>query len=409
MATGGRGLRGARRAVALTFGLLLLGLSAMGFQVRSAAAQDWVFGSKFTQTGTYNSNLLLNPDNKISAFGSISVPEFKLERSGPTSKVVLGGKFTFAEYIDHSSLNSQDQNGTLSIDKELSERSKLGLEASVDRDSTLTSDRDITGRFLNRPVHFVAFDVAPFWSYDLSPIDQIRLSPSFSAVNYADSPVETDYRIYGGNLAYSHSLSELTQVTGNLSYYRFEPDDTQNSKTDIYGGLVGYRYTPSERLLLDGAVGLNYKVRTTDGSSGSGSSSDVGYRLKFNATYAIDDQTKARLALSRDEEPSGNGRTITRNRASIALSYQLSELTVLNLDASYADNEKIGGSSTQSSEGTSRYFSLKPSATWQITDRLSFAASYQFRHKRSDGGSATDNAAFITLRYSLQDQHWSGF
>lgn len=413
MAIGGGGLRGVRRALAVTCALAAFALPAMCFEIRHAVAQEWLLGSNITQRGSYNSNLLLTREDETSAFGSITIPEFKLQRTSPTSNIVLDGKFTFSEYINHSNFNSQDQNGALTIEKDLSERSKLGLDASVDRASTLTTDRDITGDFLNRPVHFVAWDVAPSWTYQLSPIDQIRLGPSYSAVDYEPVSTKTDYRFYGSSLQYSHALSELAQLTGSLSYFRYEPNGL-DTKTDIYGGLVGYRYRPSERLSLDGAVGLNYRVRTeSGGSSGSDSSSDVGYRLKFNANYDINEQTQASLSLSRDEEPSGARRTVTRNRASLSFNYKFSELTAFDLQASYADNESIGGSDSdsESSEGTSRFFRIGPSAIWRITEDLSLSATYQFRYKlfRADGGSASDNAAFITLRYSLQDQHWSGF
>jgi hypothetical protein len=38
------------------------------------------------------------------------------------------------------------------------------------------------------------------------------------------------------------------------------------------------------------------------------------------------------------------------------------------------------------------------------------AATYQFRYKAFEtrGGSAMDNGVFLSLRYALPSQHWSG-
>jgi hypothetical protein len=263
-------------------------------------------------------------------------------------------------------------------------------------------------------VRFTTWDAAPSWTYLLSPIDQITWTGSYQSTDY-NSITETDYRYYGTSLDYTHQLSELAQITASLSYFRFDPDDTLNTRTDTYGGLLGYRYSPTERLTIGGSAGLDYGVtHQNDVGRNTGNSTDLGYRLKFNVDYVRSDQTKADLVLSRDTEPSGEGRQVTRNRGTLTISYQLTELTILKLDASYADNEDYFSSqsgSDENGEGLSRFWSIGPSVALNFTEDLSVQASYQLRHKifETDGGSATDNAAFVTLRYRLPDWHWSGF
>ncbi len=388
--------------------LLFFALAVCG-SAKAALAQDWMLGSSISQRGSYNSNLLLNQNNPVSAFGSITIPELKLKRSGPTSSVTLDGQFKFAEYIDHSDLNSQDQNISLNASKDLSERSTLNFVGHFDHDSTLSSDRDIDGQFLNRQVKFISWDVAPSWTYQLSPIDQINWGGTYQQINYDDNTVKTDYRFYGTTLNYSHSLSEVAGMTGAVSYFRYQATDVLvDTSTDIFGALIGYRYAPTERFSISGAAGANYKLRHVDGRGDSG---DVGYRVKFNTTYQVNDQTKAEVALSRDEEPSGEGQTVTRDRGTLTLSYLLSELTQLSLSATYSDNEQVADSGTEKNEGgKARFFSISPAVNWNITDQLSLGASYQFRYKIfASSDSAIDNGAFITLRYALQDMHWSGF
>jgi opacity protein-like surface antigen len=141
--------------------------------------------------------------------------------------------------------------------------------------------------------------------------------------------------------------------------------------------------------------------------------SSLGYRLKFDLNYLMFDDTKLVFSLSHDSEPSGDGRQLTRNRARLNLEYQLSELTTFGLDSNYTDNEDYFGLETSADEdqGNSRYVSVAPSVTFQLTEELSLEAQYQYRHKmfQSDGGTATSNAAFLTLKYEFPTLTWGGF
>jgi hypothetical protein len=403
-------LGGTTIRLAILVGLVLLTISAGGY---SARAQDWVVKSGISQRVQYNTNLLLTPNDEVNTFGSVTTPYVTVERDGPNSRMTLDGKFKFAEYLDHSELDSQDQLVNFSGTKDVSDRSTLGLTAAFIRDTTLESEQDISGRFLDESVRFTRWQADPSWTYWLSPVDKMTLSGDYQTVFYA-SDLKTDYQYYGGSVQWEHQLSEVAAVLASASYFRFDPDDILDTKTDIYGGLVGYRYTPSERLSLTGQVGLDYDATHQDDiGSGTGDSDDFGYRVKFDFDYEVSEQTKAKLLLSHDTEPSGDGRQVTRNRANVILSYQVSDLTTLSFNAGYLDDQDYFGSSTGSNaaDSQSRYYSVSPTVTFKITDDLNLDASYQFRYKttEADNESANDNMAFLTLRYALPDQHWSGF
>jgi len=401
MAIGVGGLRGVNRALALAFALLVFGLLATCLETRAALAQDWSFESNLSQRMGYNSNLLLNPENEISTFSSQTTPEIQLSRAGPTSDITLLGRVDFNEYFNHSDFNSIDELGSLDVSKALSERSTVKFNGSINHDTTLESDQDVTGKFVDDAIRFTAWNANPSWEYLLSPIDRLNLSATYQQVEY-QSAEKTDYQTYGPTVTYSHDLSELATVNASLRYSRFDPDDEENRRQDTYGGLIGYDYHPTERFTIGGAAGLSYNVTHEEGQSDE---SDIGYRFQFNMNYLINEQTRATVSLSRDTEPSGDGEEVTRNRASAGLSYQMTEMTVFTLNSSYVDDQE-----TQSEDGVARYVTVSPAVQWNITEDLSLAASYQFRYKTVESsGSATDNGAFITLRYALPEVHWSGF
>lgn len=408
MTISGGGMRGVNRALALAFGLLIFGLLAMCFETRSALAQDWMFESALSQRFGYNSNLLLRPDNEISTFRSTTTPELTLSRAGPTSDISLNGRFEFTEYFDHSELNEQNQFAKLKSTKAFSERSSMGFDANFAHDTTTSSDdtdntddTDATDRFVNNQIRFIRWDVTPSWQYLLSPIDRLKLSARYLQSDYFSSE-KTDYRDYGPTITYTHDISELAAIFGQLDYSRFEPDDEVNTAQDVYGGLLGYNYHPTERFTISAAAGLNYNVTHEDDAKDS---AEIGYRFNLDMNYLINDQTRATLTLSRDTEPTGDGEARTRNRGSVGLSYQMTEMVSFALDGSYIDDQE-----TQSNSDVSRRIQVRPSVRWNITEDLTLGASYQFRYKTFESsGSAIDNAAFITLRYALPDLTWSGF
>src|SRR6185369_2519810 len=173
------GLRGVNRALALACCLFVSGLLATCFETRAALAQDWSFESNLSQRMGYNSNVLLNPSNEISAFSSRTTPELRLSREGPTSNISLGGRFVFTEYFNHSELNTQDQFADLNVTKALSERSQLGFAGNFAHDSITDNEDEATGDFVTRQIQFIRWDATPSWQYLLSPIDRMRLSARY--------------------------------------------------------------------------------------------------------------------------------------------------------------------------------------------------------------------------------------
>jgi hypothetical protein len=375
----------------------------------SASAQEWKLSTNLSQRALYSDNLLLSRDREIESFGFITAPALTLERTSPTSDISLDARFEFAEYINHSEFNSQDQFLNLNVDQAISERSALQLSGSFTRDTTLKSEQDVTGRFLDNSFRFVSWNVAPGWAYLLSPVDQMVVRGSYRQVTY-DTSQKTDYQYFGPAIDYSHRLSELAQVTGTFSAYRFIPDEPGDDYTDTLSTLFGYAYSSSERFSINGGVGLAYSMRHENPGKDS---TDIGYRLKFNMKYLMNDQTSANVSLSHDTEPSGDGDQVVRNRASMGLNYKVAPLTTLRLSVDYADNIDVLGFEGDSTtdEDTSRYTSVRPAIDWQLTEDWSLEAEYRFRYRLfdDDGGSALSNSVFLTLQYNFPTLIGTGF
>jgi hypothetical protein len=386
-------------------------LSALSCALPSGGeAQEWTLDTSLSQQGVYSDNLLLDQDNEIDTFGSITTPGFVLSRESPTLDVSLDARFEFAEYFNHSDFSSQDQIVRLRSSKQFSQRSTFDVNGDFRRDTILESEDDETGQSVDEPVRYISWDVAPSWTYLLSPLDEVTIGGSYRENSY-DSSEKTDYQYFGGTVDYSHRLSEIDRATAELRYFRYIPDRANDSPTDVVSVLFGYGYEPSDRLSLVGAAGVGYSMRDPDGSGGN--EDGVGMRLKFDARYDLSDVTYTRFSLSHDSEPSSDGEQTTRNRASLGLNQKLTPMTTIGLNLDYVDSYDYLGTENDatSDERRSRYALVRPSLSWLLTEDLSLVAEYSFRYKvfENDSDPAVANSVFLTLKYELPTWGWSGY
>ena len=376
---------------------------------KDASAQEWRLDTNISQRVLYSDNLLLSRDREISTFGFITTPALHLERNTPAGQIALDGRFDFAEYVDHSEFNSQDQFLDLAVDQAITERSALRLDASFTRDTTLKNDQDVTGRFLDDSFQFVNWSVAPGWAYLLSPVDEIEVRGSYKKVNYYTDE-KTDYQYFGPSIDYSRQLNELERVTATVAAYRFIPRESGDDYTDTISTLFGYAYDPSELFSISGGVGLAYSMRHEDPGNDS---DELGYRVKFNVKYVMSDQTSLRASISHDAEPSGDGDQVVRNRVTFGVDHQLAPLVTARFNADYVDNEDIFGTETNTSneQETTRYTSIRPALAYQLTEDWSLEAQYSFRYRlfEDENEHATSNSVFLTLQYNFPTWAGTGF
>ena len=383
----------------------------------SASAQEWKLSSYLASRFLYSDNLLLSRNRDIEAFGIVPTLGAILERTSPTSHVALNGRFEFPRYIDHSEFDSEDQFLNLGIEKLLSERSTLRLDADFRHDTTLRAgagtDEDETERDLQQSFDYIRWQVTPSWTYLLSPLDEITTQGTYRQVDY-DTSQKVDYQYFGPLFGYNRRLSELDKITSSISWYRFNPDRAGRDTVDTVGALVGYAYDPSERFSISGAVGVSYSMRDDQGgdsgNDSSGNDSDVGYRAKFNMRYLIDDQNTVHASVSHDTEPSSEGDQETRLRVTLGAEHRLTELTTLGLNADYVDDTDVFGSGSSSDEDddNARTFSIRPNVAWRLTEDFSLVAEYRYRYKEFEQSNDTvdSNTVFLTLRYNLPV--WAG-
>jgi hypothetical protein len=376
---------------------------------RPSAAQQWLLQPTMQQQLKYNDNVLLSPGNEKSGIASVSTPEVKISRLDDRLNLSLDGQFRFTRYFDRPEFDSDDQFLRFDGSYLASERSTLRLLTNFSRDTSLTSDLIDSGTFLTKLIRVTSVNVLPSWQYLLSERDTLTLAGGFNQVDYGTSS-EIDYRNYTASTTYNHQFTELFDINAAIDYQRFEPLQGSTAITDTAGFLLGVDYHPTERLNIGGAAGVNYAIaESSNGGNGGNGDNQVGYRLKFNANYMLNDQTHLTAVFSHDREPSSNGELVNRNRARVGISYQLNPLLTLSFAGSYYNNTDPLSSTSSSTNKDTQSYILGPTVAWQFSESWNLAGSYTYRHKISGQGheSATSNAVFVTLRYSPLGFQWS--
>jgi hypothetical protein len=395
---------------------LALPLSSFWF-CHEGNAQEWKLDTNLSQQVLYSDNLLLGVDREIETFGAISTPSLRVQRLSPTLDLTLSGRYEFSEYLNHSEFNSQDPFIGINVGKILTERNSLAFKGSFSQDSTLKSElQDETSQFVDKLIQATTYDARPSWTYLLTPVDRVVLGGSYTNVSY-DSAEKTDYQYFGSTVDYSHQLSDIDSVTANVSFFRYIPDRVDDAPTDTVSVLGGYSYKPSDRLSFSGMAGLAYSMRDSNDSGDSGSDSDndggLGFRLKVNASYKLDERTSGRVSISHDSEPSSEGDQTTRNRLTLGLNHKLTPLTTFSVNLDYVDNFDYAGmgARTEDDDRESRYASVRPAIAWELTEDVSLVAEYRYRYKLYDdnGDSAMSNSVFLTLKYALPTWAWDGY
>jgi len=185
----------------------------------------------------YNDNLRLNVNNKISTAEATFSPSAVFSISTPTSGASGNLRFDFRRFEDDSDLN--DDNVRLNVNTfHNMERSRLGLDLGVIRDTTLDSTLEATGLAFDR-INRQRIDVSPSWTYSFSQRTRLNANYSFSDVTYQNPGTSgfIDFTLNSGQASLTHVLNERAIATLTLSGSRSNNDNnTESTNINLQGG-----------------------------------------------------------------------------------------------------------------------------------------------------------------------------
>lgn len=254
------------------------------------------------------------------------------------------------------------------------ERFKRVASVSYLRDSTLTSERGLTGLTeTNRPHE----TVGATFSNAVQATQRFTISGqgSWTANHYADASgtglVDYDYGAAAINADYS--LTARSSLSFDGSYGKLIVPTTDAGSRSLAAN-IGWQTLLAERWKVSLSAGPIRVESDFIVDNGTGYSMSLRHESEVNAFI---------VSLSRDVIPTGRGVLSKRERASLSWSYNVTERLSAQATAQWIKNREVAPDFGVEFPAT-RYANVSSDWQWQCTPSIALYASFAWATQRQD-------------------------
>ncbi|WP_297527154.1 hypothetical protein [Thiohalobacter sp.] len=415
--------------------MLALGASTLLLTLPLAApAAEWYAEPSLKATSRYDDNVRLLPENEQSAAEFALTPRLPFGRR--TERSELEGVLDFrVRRFNRSDLDTNDARFDLNGYYLASERSRLTLDLSLVRDTTLDTELDDTGVVYSR-VRRNSRTLSPGLTHIFNEKTRGSLTLGLTRVDYADEATTglRDYENRSATASVNRQWSQKTVLTASLGWSRYqrEDDSVRSDNTQLTLGAE-HRFTERSRLsAYAGTRRTETRVSTGATACPDGTVFDA-FGLFFGLPPCVDTATGTRsdfvtITLSSTSRSSGSvfGLTATHEFETGELSVDASRSITpqasgqgllisdrLGFSATHGFTETLSGrlglnwyraSATDDAIGAvdRTYITFTSGLRWQPRRDWSFSLAYRYRKQDREAtlGSATGNVVSLALNYA---------
>jgi hypothetical protein len=370
-----------RTVLRKTVSILLLAACAAGVD-----AAEWKIDPTIQFRAGYNDNIRMNIDDEISSAEARLSPSaiFSVE----TSESGLFGdlRFDFRRFKDDSNLDDNNVRFLTSSYHRM-ERSELGLDLDLIKDTTLDSQLENTGLVSDRVTRY-RVNVGPNWSYNLDERTTARFSYTYSDVQYNNTGENgfVNFHVNSGQASLQRVLNERAVASTPLSYNQTSNDNQVDTKNINLQGGASYQFSET----LSASLFAGVRGTETDFSQTSQipifsgdiiigfiplnedvTRSDWGYTFSGSLTKNfLRGQTG--VSTSRNISFDINGIPIEVTRLGWNNLYRFSETLSGDLDLGFYQSETNNNARSNLNR---KYYTLEPKFNWNFTEiQLEFPA-----------------------------------
>ena len=380
------------------------------FLSSSANAREWYIQPTTKLRVEVDDNLRLRTEESKDVAGFRASLFTKYGTRTETSNIDLTTLLDVYRYWGQENLDREDLDWTAGSNFQLTERNQLGLDAVYIRDTSLTSEIELTG-LTQILVDREKFNISPHWAYTLSELQTLQTQYTHEEVTYDNTSNSrlNSYKTDSINLTYIYQWRADTQLFATFSALQYRLTDI-DIETDDYSINAGFDYNYSETLSFNAMVGTRYSVNRTGSrvivsrigsllipntipgteNSSLGSLFSLGVKKQFESGD-LD------LSYSRSVSPSGSGEFLQADRFKASVSQGITER--LKFDVSAAINRST---STDDKRDTGRtYYLIEPKLNWQFDRQTLLSGGYRYRLQEFDSrnNDAVSNGVFVTISY----------
>jgi hypothetical protein len=375
-------------------------------------AAEWKIDPRVDLRAGYNDNIRLTTDDELSSpeidLGAGSLFSYETPTSGISGDLDLEVR----RYTDESELN--DEIGRLGIASfHNMERSQLGFNVDVIKDTTLDSQLEETGVAFQR-IDRWRYSLNPTWRYSLDERTSMELGYTYSDTNYDnnDNSNYSDYTTNGGEISLSRILSPRATGSITASYTRTKND--ADIEATYSGVQAGAQYRFSETLTGSIFAGVRRsEIKATQNTfipildennniilvpvSNGTQDDDLGYTF---SGIVQKDFLRGSTSFSARQEISNSisGIPLQVTRFGWNNLYRFTEILSGELLLSYYQSEAANGVGNRDRN----YYQIEPRFNWRLKQFWTLSGSYRYREQTFDATNddAVQNAAYLTLRYN---------
>lgn len=377
----------------------LLGIGALAALPPTPAEAYWYYKPRVTAQLEYDTNRRLRTSNEQETTAERLAAYLEGGYRSETANLAATAWADVWRVQGESDLNSEDleldvKSGYTRI------RDTFGLDATVIRDTTLTSEFELTAAgFVQVRKDRDYFRLSPYWSHELSEQALTTLRYSYLSVDYEPGLgvplIDYDYQTLSGTLAWQQSENWTWSVIGQGTRYE---GDQNNTTIDSILAAASADWTLSERTTWSFQVGMEQS--DFDTGAATATDSETGFRfLSLLSTRA--ERWDLSLRLQRVQSPNSQG-IQTSTLAELDYRRDLTPLWRLDAEAR-ATQVRNSGSFTSTAERD--YQSLTVGASRALSPNMRVAMRYRYRHQEylNAVNDADSHALLLTLTYNWDE------
>jgi len=347
--------------------------------------------------GEYDDNIGFSRTNKLNDYAGTLSPALAFDYT--TARLHMGGQalFDIVRYADYSEYDRENQNHELNLGYRLSERLNVNADISYIKDTTLDTTLEETG-IIEEWSDRENLHAGGGLSYEINEVSNIGLDyffrkTDYELADYTDSDRHGLFVSY--NYAFNNRLDTLTLIP---SYQKI---DTDEDKIDIYSCSLGLAHTFNPTLQANVSAGVRYlDIEDPSGQS----ETDWGWTSSINLHKSWQ-TTSATIGYSRDLSYSAEGETIEVDRFSLSVDHRVTHEFGLRLSGSLYFTKSAGNIE----EENIRYYSISPSAYYNITPHHSLEIGYSYANEYDktlpDNREVDKNIVWFAVNFSFP-QKW---
>lgn len=344
--------------------------------------------------GRVDSNPLLQIQGSKTLYLGQLMPQVTLHRRNDRYDLSLTGSADLRAYTGLHGGNPDDERLDLTTDYSVSEITKLGIAASMNRITLLNQLEDNTGQ-LTRPARATNVTVSPHVIMAADPVDEVEIAGFFDSQTY-DSSQLRNYREYGGNAAWSHTFNDIDTATLDFVAERIEPSDKMLGETEVYGAQLGFSRKLPGGMTAKISAGPQIVHREVPAGITGIRPHESGYTADLSLSDPIDQLTNVTIDFSHQAQPNSTGQVSVRDAVRVSALRRLTPLVTLNLSGNYTNSE----SDSAGVDNIKDLFGIDVGLSFQLGYTSSLALGYFHRREtfRTTPGIASSDGVYLSLR-----------